>query len=113
MALFSRCGICSQELPINWSNRQGQVCRDCETRAVDSTHLPIVITHGFSKEATGLYFKGPTAFHSNAENEECDEVNQTNICWVDGIRCRVWEGRFGNIGLVVADVFQERLGSGL
>ena len=112
-ALLSRCGICSQELPFNWSNRQGQVCRECEKRAVNSKHQPIVISHGFSKEPEGLFFKGPTAFHSNAENEECDEVNQTSVCWVDGIVCRVWEGRFGNIGLVVANVIQERLGSGL
>ena len=107
-ALMAVCGICRNQLKLNWSHKQGQLCRQCETRAVDSKHRGIRVATGFRKEVSAWYFNGPTAYFSDT-GEECLEVRSSRTCWVDGIACKVTEGRMGNVGLVVKDFPQLRL----
>lgn len=107
-ALMSICGICGNQLKLNWSHKKGQLCRQCETRAVDSQHRAIEVATGFHKEEFAWYFKGPTAYFAET-GEECLEVRTTRICWVDGIACKLTEGRMGNVGLVVKDFPQLRI----
>ena len=107
-ALMAACGICGGELKLNWSHKQGQLCRQCETRAVDSQHRGIRVATGFQKEESAWYFNGPTVYFSDTE-EECLEVRTSRTCWVDGIACKVTEGRMGNVGLLVKDFPQLRI----
>lgn len=102
------CGICRSPLGVNWALRQGQLCDQCENRAVDSKHREICITsQGIRKEGNSWFFVGPEVFYKSEADENdalepCDEVNDSGVCWVDGVACRVWEGRLGGYGLVIA-----------
>ena len=108
-ALMAVCGICAKRLKLNWSHKQGQLCRECETRAVDSNHRGIRVATGFQKEESAWYFSGPSAYFADT-GAECLEVRTSRTCWVDGIACKVAEGRMGNVGLVVKDFTQLRHG---
>jgi hypothetical protein len=114
-AASQRCGICNRGPMFNWALRFGQVCDQCEKRAVDSKHRPIFISQQLKDEDGALYIQNPKAFHSADPKVErfpdspCAEVNDTGRCWIDGIECQIWEGRMGGSGLVVVEYPQERL----
>jgi hypothetical protein len=109
-AALRQCGICSKGPMFNWARRVGQVCSKCEERAVDSKSQPIFIEQIFLDEAGMFFIQNPKAYFRRGQAEPtfpftpCDEVNDSGSCWVDGIECLIWEGRFGGVGLVVADV---------
>jgi hypothetical protein len=108
-ASMQRCGICDKGPMFNWARRVGQVCSSCEARAVDSKANPIFIAPLFKEEEGFLYIQNPKAYFRQGQAEPtfpftpCDEVNDSGSCWVDGIECLIWEGRFGGVGLVVAN----------
>jgi hypothetical protein len=109
-AALRRCGICNKGPIFNWARRVGQVCSKCQERAVDSKSQPIFIEQLFQDEAGLLFIQNPKAYLRQGQAEPtfpftpCDEVNETGSCWVDSIECLIWEGRFGGVGLVVAEV---------
>jgi len=104
-----RCGICNQGPMFNWARRLGQVCVRCEERAVDSDGRQIFVAQLLQDEAGLLFVQNPAAYFrqlhigSTLPDSPCAEVNDTGRCWVDNIECLIWEGRFGGVGLVVAD----------
>lgn len=106
-ASMQRCGICNVGTMFNWARRVGQVCSKCEERAVDSKSQPVFIEQLFQDEAGLLFIQNPKAFFRQGLAEPtfpytpCDEVNDTGSCWIDGIECLIWEGRFGGVGLVI------------
>jgi hypothetical protein len=106
-ASMKRCGICNVGPMYNWARRVGQVCPSCEARAVDSKSNRIFIAQLFKEEEGYLYIQNPKAYFGESEAAAtlpltpCDEVSNSRRCWVDGIECLIWEGRFGGIGLVV------------
>lgn len=103
-----RCGICNRGPMFNWARRLGQVCARCEELAVDSKGQKIVIAQLLKDEGGSLYVQNPKAYFRPAANGPtlpncpCDEVNVSRRCWIDGIECLIWEGRFGGVGLVVS-----------
>ena len=105
-----RCGICNQGPMFNWARRIGQVCVRCEERAVDSKGQKILIAQLLKDEGGSLYVQSPKAYFRPAADGQslpdcpCDEVNVSGSCWIDGIPCLIWEGRFGGVGLVVCDI---------
>ena len=108
-AAMRHCGICGKSPMFNWARRVGQVCESCESRAVDSKSNRIVIEQHLQEREGMLVIQNPQAFFTVSFGDKtvpgspCEEVNKSRRCWVDGIECQIWEGRFGGVGLVVSN----------
>jgi hypothetical protein len=113
--IMNRCGICGDTPMFNWSGRQGQLCKTCQSRAVDSQQNQLIISHSIGQSESGSGLIGYSIRHVetdpvSGERDSCQEVIGSRICWVDGIKCQVVWGRMSGIGLMVADFPQLRLG---
>jgi hypothetical protein len=79
------------------------VCRVCEKRAVDSDGRPISIEERISRQGEIVFLGGPAAFFKEPgpqSGQLCEEVTESNICWVDGKEVHLFEGIAGWIGLI-------------
>ena len=85
------CPICGEHAPAN-PRYPRQVCAECAGRAVDE--------HG---RALTFYNQGLSGGFQ-AQYADTGEWRDGPICYVDGVRCRAEEGRFGGIVVQVAGV---------
>ncbi|HSE72402.1 MAG TPA: hypothetical protein VLA97_16670 [Nocardioidaceae bacterium] len=80
------CGTVFDMLP----RYHGILCRDCADRATDADGRRLRLTN------TSLS-GGFAAWYADRDRELCEEVSVTHVVYVDGVRCRADEGRFGGI----------------
>lgn len=51
-----------------------------------------------------MFLGGPAAYFKEPDPEAgrlCEEVTDSNICWVDGTRVQMFEGYAGWLGLIL------------
>jgi hypothetical protein len=85
MMQTQKCPICSTE--VQFSERYPKyVCFDCEAKATDENKRP-------------LNFNNTTMLGGGfaAEYADTGERREGHICYIDGIKCRADEARFGGI----------------
>ena len=97
------CAICKEICSHQGARGNNVVCRNCESRAVDSLGRPVSFRDVVRRTGDTHEFLGPGAFYRDPDPEAGErnlEVSSTFTCWVDGVECNLYEGVAGWVGLV-------------
>jgi hypothetical protein len=78
------CPICGHPRPRS-DRYPDHVCADCVARAVDEDARPLRF---FNTSMSGAFA---------ASYVDTGEPRDSNLCFIDGVRCRADEARFGGI----------------
>jgi hypothetical protein len=100
------CPICGRDHSHLGARGKNKVCAECETRAVDSEGRPVTFDEHFERQGDVIIMGGLRVTYREPDpqaGEINQEVEASRIVWVDGVRCRVYEGVAGWIGLVKAE----------
>jgi hypothetical protein len=91
MTETQKCPICSAEVAF-FPRYPKYVCQPCVARATDETDRPLrfsnttILAGGFA-----------------AEYADTGEKRESHVCYIDGIKCRADEHRFGGIVIQTYD----------
>ena len=85
MSETQKCPICSTE--VQFSERYPKyVCSECQAKATDENNRPLKF---YNTTMLGGGFA--------AEYADTNKKRESHICYIDGIKCRADEARFGGI----------------
>jgi hypothetical protein len=90
------CGMCGAKQPL-LERYPSRACSDCEKQATCEAHDRRVVGHNTSPAPPWFWVQ-----HTDDESR-CDEASRGGLVWVQNIRCRVVEGRFGGTFVMRAD----------
>lgn len=89
-AASASCTICGREQPHS-PRYPHAVCASCAARARDASGRPLVF---FNQSLSGGY---------GARYADTGEIYPRHECFIDGVRCRADEARFGGIVIQVVE----------
>lgn len=94
-----KCPICNKlNVPLN-SRYPKLVCSNCELKATDINGRKVSFFNDFSKpidESNMVEYIGLGACYVDT-----NETYESNICYINNIKCQANEGRFGGIVIEV------------
>ncbi len=96
----NHCPICQKELYLN-SRYPNSICADCAAKAKSEDGRPLEF---FNQSLSG----GFLAYYADTK-----EKYDSHICFVEGIKCRAGEARFGGIVIEKCITFEEKIRGGI